>query len=573
MALREVLVEFGIEVDEADAKKAQGTVDSLIKGAKVLAGIFVTTKIAQAYKSVVEEASSAAERANKFNAVFTTAASLVQRQLNGISSATGLAVGELQGFAANIGAIIKPALGSSVAAGKMGASIAGVALDIASFNDVEPTAALVALRSGLIGSAEPLQRFGVDTRVAALEAEALRQGISGSIQSMSEGERIQLRYAAIMRQLGVQGALGDAAKTSDDLANATRGLNSQLKALAEIVGGFFIADAKRTAVRLRDIVKAVNLWLVANDKIIRQRIDDVLQVVNNTIDGLIIGVKFLINGFRALGTIIGPVASGVLLAVGAIALLVAILGAPIVLILALGAAIALMIDDLVVWSRGGESLFGDLLANMREFFNELRESNPLFNAFVEALLGVWDDIIAVWLPAVGTFFEGALDQMKAFGRDIVGLLKIIFGGTIGRVLIDFLGAKAGAVVGEFIGRLIGKLAGKIAGKGLVGKAISSRLGEALFGLVGKGIGGITGALTADQLALGLQGIINAPAAVTAAPGGGSTMINQPSMVVNQQIDATGNAQPEAVGAEVAQQTREVGIAQQRQAMRAFQVRR
>ena len=313
MALRELILELGIEVDSADMEKAVGSIDKVKDAALKLAAIFATGALAAGYKKLIDLGSEARESQNKFEAVFTTASESIQAQIDETAKRTGIASNEIQKFASNMGAIVKPALGSSEAAGEVGSTMAELALDIASFHDARPEEAFVALRSGIIGSAEPLQRFGVDVRVAALEQERLRLGIKGTIKSLTEGQRIKIRESAILRQLGAQGALGDATKTSKDFANATRGLSSQLKQLGQVIGKFLLKDAATTVVRFRDIVITITAWFRANEKLIQQRVDDFLEVVNNVIDGLVMTVKFLVDGFRALTDVIGPVASGLLL--------------------------------------------------------------------------------------------------------------------------------------------------------------------------------------------------------------------------------------------------------------------
>ncbi len=614
MALREIILELGVDVEVDKLDAATNAIDSLKDGAVKLAALFTTGAVAVGFKNLIGFASAGAERINKFGAVFQDSSEGIQQKIDEISARTKIAAPLLQSFTANLGAITKPALGSAKAAGELAAAMSEAALDIASFNDVEPSDAFVAIRSGLIGSAEPLQRFGVDVRVAALEAEALRLGIKGSIQAMTEGQRVQLRSSAILRQLGSQGALGDATRTSDELANATRGLNSQLMRMAEFIGGFFLADARDTTVRLRDIVTAMNAWILANRELIQQRVDKVLQVINNTIKAIEFGIRFLIGAFGTLSEVIGPVAANVLAAVAAIAVLVAILGAPIVAILALGAAIGLVIDDLVIFAEGGESVFGLLVDGITEFLGRFDEVGPAFESLItmlgtlfqsffadadeatggfltgifEKAIVLWDSVVTEWLPVLDNFFATALIKIEEFakvgvekarelfgtlGRFIAESLKNIFSGTIGRIIIDLLGAKAGAVVGEFIGRLVGKLLGQITGKGIVGRAISSRISEELFALAGKGAGAIAGGLGADELALGLREFLTAPpAAIAPAVAGGTSMVNQPNMETNINITASGaNADPPVIGGVV---KREIAAANElllRQTRDAFTV--
>jgi hypothetical protein len=125
---------------------------------------------------------------------------------------------------------------------------------------------------------------------------------------------------------------------------------------------------------------------------------------------------------------------------------------------------------------------------------------------------------------------------------VESMFKKIFGGTIGRLIIDFLGVKAGAAVGEFMGTLIGKIAGKITGKGILGKAIGERLLPEIMGLVGKGAGAIMGGLAADDLALGAQRFLNAPSANFTPPQNQSVA---PSMSLEVNVDAN-SSQPQAI---------------------------
>ena len=249
-----------------------------------------------------------------------------------------------------------------------------------------------------------------------------------------------------------------------------------------------------------------------------------------------------------------------------------------------------MIDDLVIFAEGGESVFGLLVDGVTEFLGRFDEVGPAFESLITTLgtlfqsffadtdeatggfltgifekaVVLWDSVVTEWLPVLDKFFATALAKIEEFakvgvekGREIFATLgdfigeslKDIFSGTIGRIIIDFLGAKAGAVVGEFIGRLAGTLAGKIAGKGIVGRAISSRIGEEIFGLIGKGAGAIAGGFAADEFALGLRELLTAPpAAIAPAVAGGTSMVNQPNMETNINITASGaNADPQVIG--------------------------
>lgn len=591
MALRELVLELGVDVDKRDLDKAVSSLDKIKTAAIRVGSLFIGTGlVAVGYNKLVELGSEAAEAQNKFAAVFGDAQTEVQKDLEDTSKRTGIATNALLEAASNIGALTKPALGSASAAGRLGAQMAEVAQDIASFNNVSPEEALIALRSGLIGSAEPLQRFGVDVRVAALEQEALRMGIQGSVKDLTEAQRIQIRQSAILRQLGSQGALGDATKTSEGFANATRALTSQLKQLGQTIGKFLLEDAAKTAVRFRDIVASITEWVKANEGLIRQRVNDVLQVINNTIEGIVIGVRFLAQGFQSLSEAIGPVASGLLAVLGTITALVLILGAPIVLLLALAAAIGLVIDDLVVFGKGGESVFGKLIASAKDFISQFVDLDQVMewaDRFVDMVGGLWDRIVVLWTDSLAPFFEDMLQRAADFievgaqragelfedlGGRLGTLLKDLLNSSIGRVIIDFLGAKAGAVIGEFIGKLAGQLAGRIAGKGKVGKLISGFLSEKIGAGVGKLGGAVLGGILADRAVLQAREALAGPApALAASPAAGTSLVNQSPTTFNMEIDASNTGDPQVVVDKVVTAIRAEGERERRQAAESFRV--
>ena len=83
-----------------------------------------------------------------------------------------------------------------------------------------------------------LTQLGYDLSQAKLEATAAELGISKSVSAMTQAEKAQLRYYAIMTQ--VTTAHGDMARTLDDPANQLRVLKAQLEMAAREIGNVFI---------------------------------------------------------------------------------------------------------------------------------------------------------------------------------------------------------------------------------------------------------------------------------------------------------------------------------------------
>ena len=94
------------------------------------------------------------------------------------------------------------------------------------------------LQSGISGELEPLRRLGYDLSQARLEQTALNLGIKESVANMTQAEKAELRYYAIMTQ--VTTAQGDMARTLEAPANQLRILQAQLTQAARAIGNIFI---------------------------------------------------------------------------------------------------------------------------------------------------------------------------------------------------------------------------------------------------------------------------------------------------------------------------------------------
>ena len=94
------------------------------------------------------------------------------------------------------------------------------------------------VRSGISGELEPLRNLGYDLSVARLEQERLNLGIDKSVSSMTQAEKSQLRYYAMMTQ--VTQVQGDMARTLEQPANMLRVLQAQLEQVSRAIGNLFI---------------------------------------------------------------------------------------------------------------------------------------------------------------------------------------------------------------------------------------------------------------------------------------------------------------------------------------------
>ena len=120
----------------------------------------------------------------------------------------------------------------------MSQNLTQLGYDLSSLYNIDVEKAFLKLKSGLAGELEPLRELGYDLSQAKLEATALKLGITKSVSAMTQAEKAQLRYYAIMTQ--VTSAHGDFANTITDPANQMRILKTEISKATREIGNAFI---------------------------------------------------------------------------------------------------------------------------------------------------------------------------------------------------------------------------------------------------------------------------------------------------------------------------------------------
>ena len=124
-------------------------------------------------------------------------------------------------------------------AAKMSQQLTQLGFDIAAFVDnVSIEDAMLKIQSGFAGELEPLRRIGYDLSVARLQQEAYTLGITKKVSAMTQAEKAELRYYAIMTQ--VTSSHGEWAKTLNEPANQLRVFKTQVAMAGRAIGNIFI---------------------------------------------------------------------------------------------------------------------------------------------------------------------------------------------------------------------------------------------------------------------------------------------------------------------------------------------
>ena len=188
--------------------------------------------------SMIKEMNDYIENINLFNASLGKYASEAQRYAESVGELMGIDPGE---WMRNRGVFMTLATGFGVVGDRaytMSQQLTQLGYDISSFFNVSVDDSMQRLQSGISGELEPLRRLGYDLSQAKLEAIALSLGIDKAVSSMTQAEKAELRYYAIMTQ--VTTAQGDMARTLNAPANQMRIFKAQVTQAARAIGSIFI---------------------------------------------------------------------------------------------------------------------------------------------------------------------------------------------------------------------------------------------------------------------------------------------------------------------------------------------
>lgn len=249
MALKvaEVLIRWrqqGSQDVEASAKRMGQSLTDLGDKAKTAGAVLsagLTAPLLLIGKQAVDAASDLNEAMSATNTVFGSTADQVVRFSRTAASQLGQSQQAALAAASGMGALFKGVGLTEQQMADFSTSLLTAAADLGSFYNVDPGQALDKLRSGLVGEVEGLRQFGILLNADAVEAKGLAMGLGDVNGELSEGEKVQARYALIMEQVGA--AQGDFARTSDGLANSQRILSARLQDIRAEIGTYLLPYA------------------------------------------------------------------------------------------------------------------------------------------------------------------------------------------------------------------------------------------------------------------------------------------------------------------------------------------
>lgn len=452
MTIRDIGILFGYKVDQASEQKVEGSIKSLKSMAsKVLGAVGITLSVAgikSAIDGCVEVASSIEEMQNKFDVVFGNMRNEVDKWAQEYSDAIGRNKNDIKTYLADQQNLLVGFGMTRQAGAEMAEQMTSLALDLASFGNMDETASVNAMTKAVMGESEAAKTLGAVLNDSTRAQAMATLGLKGTYDKLDQLTKMQVNYQAILQQS--PDAIGDCQRSLDSYESTKKRYIAKLKEIKTIVGQFFLPTYQKILSIGAKGLTMIRDWL--------QKLTDltdrlggsqrVLAILTAAFTAMLVAMNLkkigaAINGFTKLARAIG-LGHGKALAFFAVFLL-----------------LALVIEDFISFMRGDKSLLGTMLERAGVDCEKLRQNIvgvwtkikqaigyigegirnvvvPIFEGIRTAAVVAFEEIqqaVAKVAPGIAQFFKelssGKVDKKKwtdigeSIGRIAVGVVAVI----------------------------------------------------------------------------------------------------------------------------------------------------
>jgi len=222
------------------AGKSFGFLGTGISAAKAKFGIYLIAirRVARTMSDWMTESMRYVEDLNLFNSSMGKYAEAAQEYANDVSGVMGI---DPSKWMRAQGIFMTLATGFGVAgdrAAYMSKNLTQLVYDMSSYYNLSEDVATQKVQSAFAGELEPVRALGYDLSKARLMAHAAELGITKTFNAMTQAEKSQLRYYALMKQVTV--VQGDMARTLNAPANQMRVFQAATTQASRALGNIFI---------------------------------------------------------------------------------------------------------------------------------------------------------------------------------------------------------------------------------------------------------------------------------------------------------------------------------------------
>ena len=242
MTIRDIAVAFGFEVDKGSESQAKSSIEGIKNLAtKLLGGIAVVFSVQQLSSfasDCVQAASDVQEMRNKFDVVFQGINDEVEEWATNFAESVGRNKNTIKGYLADQQNLLVGFGMTREEGAKLSEEMTSLALDLASFANMDETMAVNNMTKAVMGETEAARALGAvlndSTRAEAMAA----MGLSGKYDKLDQLTKMQVNYNAILKQS--PDAVGDCIRSMDSYEAAQRRQKAATDEFKESIGGQLI---------------------------------------------------------------------------------------------------------------------------------------------------------------------------------------------------------------------------------------------------------------------------------------------------------------------------------------------
>jgi hypothetical protein len=189
------------------------------------AAFFALSGLQAAAELLFKLGTDAEETGSKFGATFGRMDVDVQRFLDGFANKAGLATQAGQELSATAGSIVQGMGASQRESARFSQQMLTLAGDLQSFHNVPIQDTFAAIKSGLVGAWEPMDRLGIVLRQVDVDARAMADTGKKTATELTALEKASAALALMLERAGP--ATGNLDATQNSLQNTTRRLRAE----------------------------------------------------------------------------------------------------------------------------------------------------------------------------------------------------------------------------------------------------------------------------------------------------------------------------------------------------------
>ena len=316
MTIRDIGILFGYKVDQASEQKVEGSIKSLKSMAsKVLGAVGITLSVAgikSAIDGCVEVASSVEEMQNKFDVVFGDMRDEVDKWAQEYSDAIGRNKNDIKTYLADQQNLLVGFGMTRQAGAEMAEQMTSLALDLASFGNMDETASVNAMTKAVMGESEAAKTLGAVLNDSTRAQAMATLGLKGTYDKLDQLTKMQVNYQAILQQS--PDAIGDCQRSLDSYESTKKRYIAKLKEIKTIVGQFFLPTYQKILSIGAKGLTMIRDWLQKlTDSDAQQKIHDelVYQTANSEDMASVRALKENLGQIRFFVSSVGQYADGV----------------------------------------------------------------------------------------------------------------------------------------------------------------------------------------------------------------------------------------------------------------------